>query len=312
MSRELVSVIIPVYNGEACVAQAIESVRAQSYDQWEMILVDDGSRDGSADICQNYAQDDGRIKYLHQENRGVAGARNRGIANTSGPLVAFLDCDDAWLPDKLAKQVPLLADEAVGLVYTSLYLKTGDELADPTGKKSFCQGDCFFEILKYNFIPNSTVLTRRSLLEQAGPFDERRELIGVEDKLMWLKIARQARVAAVPKPLMIYNYQGERVSTNQQAMLTGELLCLEEIAKIHPPADEREKRLFSQAYAAVYGHYGHNFFTLGDFAKARDCYAKSLATGGFNPRSLFYYAAALLPPGLVAAARGLKGRARAR
>jgi glycosyltransferase involved in cell wall biosynthesis len=308
MSRELVSVIIPVYNGEAFVAQAIESVLAQSHGRLELILVDDGSTDGSADICQTYVRQDQRVSYVHQENRGVAGARNSGIARSSGPLVAFLDCDDAWLPDKLAKQIPLFGDEAVGLVYTSLFLKNGDKITDATPHKTFCQGDCFSAILKYNFIPNSTVVTRRSLLETAGPFDERRELIGVEDKLMWLKIAKLARVALVKEPLMIYNYQGERVSTNQQAMLTGELLCLEEIARLHPPSSERERLDFSQAHSEVYRHYGHNFFTIGNFAKARDCYGKSLKTGGFKLKSLLYYGAALLPPGLISAARSLKGR----
>ncbi len=309
MQPGLVSVVVPVYNGEAFVTQAVDSVLAQTYAPWELILVDDGSSDRSGELCQSLAERHPGVRCLRQENQGPAAARNTGLSLCRGEFVAFLDCDDAWLPQKLARQMPLFTDPAVGLVYSSLFLRQGDRLVDKTPSKVFHHGRCFAEILKYNFIPNSTVVVRRTLLEQAGPFDQRRELVGTEDKLMWLKIARLAEIACVREPLMIYNYQGQGVSSNQQAMLTGELLCLQEIAGLYPPATPPERSQLRAAYAAVYRHYAHNFFTLGDMRSARRCYGLSMAHGDWSPRNLLYSAASLLPAGLIRAARSLKAKA---
>lgn len=303
----LVSVVIPVYNGEAFLPWAVESVLAQTYARWELVLVDDGSQDGSAAMCRAFADRHPRVRYLYQENQGPAAARNAGLALCRGEFAAFLDCDDAWLPQKLAQQMPLFADPEVGLVYTSIFLRQGQELIDKTPDKIFHRGRCFAEILKYNFIPNSSVVVRRSLLERTGPFDQRRELVGVEDKLMWLQIARLARIEYVKEPLVIYNYQGERVSSNQQAMLRSELLCLEEISRIYPPASDQDRRDLRAAYAAIHQHYAHNFFTLGDMARARRNYGRSLRAGGWNLSNLSYYGATFLPAGLIRAVRRAKG-----
>ncbi|MFS8117396.1 MAG: glycosyltransferase family 2 protein, partial [Microcoleus sp.] len=109
-----VSVIIPAYNGDRYIVQAVESVFAQTYTNWEIIVVDDGSTDETHQVLQPYLD---KIRYIYQENRGVAAARNRGIQEAKGEFIAFLDQDDFFLPDKLAAQIALFRQQpSLGIV----------------------------------------------------------------------------------------------------------------------------------------------------------------------------------------------------
>ena len=110
----LVSVILPVYNRAASVARAIDSVLAQTYEPLELIVVDDGSTDRTRDVVRQFAPG---VTLVEQEHAGAYAARNRGIAHARGELIAFIDSDDAWLPEKLARQVPLMSRDEVGLVF---------------------------------------------------------------------------------------------------------------------------------------------------------------------------------------------------
>src|SRR3989441_12309052 len=125
-----VSVVIPVYNGERYLADAIQSVRDQTYQNFEVIVVDDGSTDGSAEVAQSFGE---AIRYVHQANGGVCKARNTGMAVARGGYLAFLDQDDLWLPDKLATQVAYLdSHPEVGAVYCQCQVMGNTELrSDP-------------------------------------------------------------------------------------------------------------------------------------------------------------------------------------
>ena len=119
MSKDLVSVITPCYNGAAYVSQTIESVLSQTYPHWEMIVVDDGSKDSSAEIVRSYAEKDPRIILLQQENAGSAAARNNGIRNAKGRYLALLDADDLWEPDFLEEQIRFMGEHNAICVYGS-------------------------------------------------------------------------------------------------------------------------------------------------------------------------------------------------
>lgn len=110
MAMEKVSIVTPCYNGEKYVGETIESVIAQSYTNWEMLIVDDGSKDNSANVIQRYAEKDKRIKLLRQKNAGSAAARNNGIKNASGRYIALLDADDIWCPNFLEEQIKYLKE----------------------------------------------------------------------------------------------------------------------------------------------------------------------------------------------------------
>lgn len=119
MEKGLVSIITPVYNGARFVSETIESVLAQTYPQWEMIVVDDGSKDESAEIVRRYAERDHRITLLQQPNGGSASARNNGIRHAHGQYIALLDADDLWEPQFLTSQLALMREKDAVLVYAS-------------------------------------------------------------------------------------------------------------------------------------------------------------------------------------------------
>jgi glycosyltransferase involved in cell wall biosynthesis len=116
MQQELVSIITPMYNASRFVMQTIDSVLAQTYPHWEMIIVDDGSKDNSAEIIKQYVEKDARIKYLSQVNAGSAAARNNGIRNAEGRYIALLDADDLWEPEFLESQLQLMRERSAAVV----------------------------------------------------------------------------------------------------------------------------------------------------------------------------------------------------
>ena len=119
MVETLVSIITPCYNGSDYIAETIESVMAQSYSNWEMIVVDDGSKDSTASIVQNYVEKDARIKLIRQKNKGSAAARNNGIKSAKGRYIALLDSDDVWMPEFLEKQIAFMKEKNAVCVYCS-------------------------------------------------------------------------------------------------------------------------------------------------------------------------------------------------
>lgn len=156
----MASVIIPVYNGERYLAEAIESALAQTYQPMEVIVVDDGSTDGSGDIARSFEE----VRYIHQENQGVAAARNRALAAARGEFMTFLDADDIWLPRKLEVQIDyLLKHPECDLVFSHVEPFIDSEVALPSEILSQLLAD-----EKFNMI---TMATRISLFEQVGGFD---------------------------------------------------------------------------------------------------------------------------------------------
>ena len=119
MTTGLVSIITPCYNGEKYIAQTIDSVIAQTYKEWEMIIVDDGSKDGSADLVRKYMESEPRIKFIQQANAGSAAARNNGIRNCEGQYIALLDADDLWEPEFLEEQIKFMKEKNATCVYCS-------------------------------------------------------------------------------------------------------------------------------------------------------------------------------------------------
>lgn len=195
-----VSVIIPTYNRAPTLKRAIQSVLAQTYADFELLVVDDGSTDQTEDLVRRIG--DPRIRFIAQpRNMGVAAARNRGLAESRGALIAFLDSDDLWAPRKLARQVALFERSPlrVGLVYT------GVETMDEAGVRSVdtprLRGDAFTALLHGNAIHGggSNVMIRREAAEAAGGFDE--SLPAIEDYEYWLRIARFFHIDFAPETL---------------------------------------------------------------------------------------------------------------
>jgi glycosyltransferase involved in cell wall biosynthesis len=168
MNKPLVSIVVPVYNGERYLAAALHSILAQDYRPFEIIVVDDGSTDGSASIVRSLAQVHNEIRYLHQDNQGLAAALNRGIAAGRGELFAFLDADDLWVSDKLHIQVNhLLQHPHLGYTLTRMrwFLEPG---IDPPSWSRWRPDLLSEDLPGYGL---GTMLIRRSIFEQIGTFD---------------------------------------------------------------------------------------------------------------------------------------------
>jgi len=204
----LVSVVMPVYNAEAFLAESIESVLAQNYRHFELVVVDDGSTDRSAEIVNGFR--DGRIRYYRQQNGGVSKARNKGVQLSQAGLIAFLDSDDCWHPDKLEKQVNYLqSHNEVGGVYCWF------QVFSPGKPRRICVlhvNNNPYGIISdgYGLLPSATLL-RRDVFEKSGGFDE--EFVGseFEDLELTVRLSEIASFGCVSEPLTVYRSPERKV-----------------------------------------------------------------------------------------------------
>lgn len=210
-ANPLVSVILPTYNRAATLDRAVQSVLSQSYQNLELLLVDDGSTDETAAYVATLQ--DERLQYLQQEqNQGVAAARNAGIAAAKGQLIAFLDSDDAWMPDKLSRQVAQMqrAPKRVGLLYTGLVVEHADGKIETWRPQK--RGYVLGEMLQRNIVHygTSSTMIRAEAAEVVGGFDT--TWPANEDHDFWVRIARFYEFDFDPEPLAVYDLGG----TNQE------------------------------------------------------------------------------------------------
>ena len=197
--KPLVSVIIPTYNRGWILTEAIDSVLAQDYEDFELIVVDDGSTDNTPEILDAYGQD---IMVLRQANKGVSAARNRGIAEAGGQLVAFLDSDDFWLPRKLSRQVDFfkLNPDAVINQTEEIWIRNGARV-NPKDRHRKPSGMIFERSLGLCLISPSAVMIKKPLFDAVGVFDE--NLPACEDYDLWLRVSCRYPVHLIDTPLII-------------------------------------------------------------------------------------------------------------
>jgi glycosyltransferase involved in cell wall biosynthesis len=208
-----VSVIIAAYNAQSYIDETVRSVLAQTHPAVEIIVVDDGSTDGTIERLAAFGD---RIKLHQQANGGAAAARNAGARKATGEWIAFLDADDLWLPRKL--ECELMAADAP-LVYTNRY-NIGERGELPEVQSDVTQmleGDVFVELmLRGNFITSSSVMLRREVFEQLGGFYE--GLSRAEDYDMWLRVAERHPVRYCHEPLVRYRFHASGKSRNHGLM----------------------------------------------------------------------------------------------
>jgi len=208
-----VSVIIPVYNASRFIGETIKSVLSQTYKDFEIIVVDDGSTDNSADIVKSFG--DKKIILIKQKNRGVSAARNTGIKASTGKFIALLDHDDLWLPEKLEKQIPLLEKNPdVALVYSDVcYI---DARGNPVSwmLKQFepHRGYVLKELFITDFIPCLTAVFRKDVIEKIGFFNERYRY--AEEYELFLRMARFFQFDFVDEVLACYRVHQNNLSRN--------------------------------------------------------------------------------------------------
>jgi glycosyltransferase involved in cell wall biosynthesis len=239
-----VSVIIPALNAEAFLARAVRSVEAQTYSDYEIIVVDDGSTDATAKVAQSFKS----VRYFHQFNQYQAVARNRGLKEARGEMVAFLDADDEWLPEKLERQLAFMDERGSRISYTDTYYLKDDKrvrysrLAPPYEGQIL--NPLIDEWLDFCFITMNTVVAEKRLLEEVGGFDEAAPFYSFEDYGLWLQVALSgASFDYLDEPLAIYYRGHESDSSDSVVMLKRYVKALEYYSSHYAFSPEARRRL---------------------------------------------------------------------
>ena len=273
-----VSVVIPTYNRERLIGRSIKSVLNQTYQNFEIVIVDDSSTDNTKEVVKSF--NDERIRYVrHEENKGEAAARNTGIKIAKGQYIASQDSDDEWLPEKLAWQVELLknAPPEVGVVYTGFWkIKNNEKTYIPFSWVNQKDGDIHKELLKGNFIGSPVVLIRKDCFEKVGMFDEK--LFHLVDWEMWLRISKYYHFKYIDEPLVLAHYHSANVSADQTAFIKAQKLILEKYFEDF----SRDKKLLVTYYLYI----GSLLISNKETKKGRRYLIKALKVSPINVKSL--------------------------
>jgi glycosyltransferase involved in cell wall biosynthesis len=336
-----VSVIMPTYNRAGYIKDAIESVLNQTYNNFELIIVDDGSQDNTEEVISPYLTRDSRIRYIKQANAGAATARNRGLSMRNGNLVAFIDSDDIWESDKLGIQVSIMdALPEAGIVCSDFSAVKNNSLIERSHIRSYFSvlndysldyhdvfshqldqkiegldnndkvywGNVFATMLFGNIILTSTCLCRSAVFETAGGFDP--SFRTLEDYDLYLKITRTFPVALVTKPLIRYQYSENQLSGEEYF---GQL-CLNLINIFNKNVDaiddadflQKNKKKLKKHLGKYQAQQGYFHFSREELHKAAQCYRQSIQNDPGNCQSYIYLFFSLMPVAISRFIRKLK------
>lgn len=280
-----VAVVIPAYNASPFLENAIASVRGQTLapERLEVVVVDDVSTDGTPELVEGLG-----IRCIRQpQNGGPASARNRGVKETTAPWIAFLDADDAFLPDKLERQLALLSrGDVVGCCSNAWVIRDGRR-EHPKNTADVPATLTFRTLLQQNPIICSTVTVRRDAFDAAGGFDEDRTLIATEDYDLWLRLARIGRLAYVAAPLAEYRVHAASLSDTSRFLAGSDRIMdrVEERWGREPGVSElaRRRRQAARVDAA------YDLARAGHGKQARQLLreARALGGGGWKARKVW-------------------------
>jgi teichuronic acid biosynthesis glycosyltransferase TuaG len=238
-----VSVIIPAYNAEAFLGRAIRSVDAQTFRDFEIVVIDDGSTDGTAEVAQGFAG----LRYVRGSHGGEAAARNRGLAEATGELVAFVDADDEWLPEKLTRQLAFMEKAGSSFSYTDSYVVRGERRQRYSALAQPHHGQILAPLiddwLDQAFLLPTEVVASRALLQSVGGFEDGLPTPGHVDYGLWLKLAlRGTRFDYLDEPLALWYRGHESVSSDAVEMVERYRIALEYFStKYDFPVEARER-----------------------------------------------------------------------
>jgi glycosyltransferase involved in cell wall biosynthesis len=243
----LISVIIPVYNGEKMIRETIDSVLNQTFPDFELLVINDGSTDSTLEVLQTIQ--DRRLKVFSYPNAGQPVSRNRGIGKAVGEYISFIDADDLWTPDKLEAQLRVLQEnpEAAVAYSWSDCIDESSQFFRQGGHLSI-NGDVYQNLLVVNFLENgSNPLIRRQALMEVGGFDE--SLSNAHDWDMWLRLAAHYHFIAVPSTQILYRVSPNSMSSNVWGMEASSLRVLEQAFNKAPiSVDHLKSKSFGNLY----------------------------------------------------------------
>jgi glycosyltransferase involved in cell wall biosynthesis len=280
-----VSVVIPTHRRPMLLAAAIRSVLAQSFQDFEIVVVDDASRDNTEDVVRAFG--DPRIRYIaHRTNWRVGAARNTGVLNSRAPLIAFLDDDDEWLPEKLERQIALLdrCAPVTGIVYTGfqkIERSSGEVLSTVTPSK---EGHILHELCLVNCVGTaSTVLLRRECFDEVGLFDE-----GIdfgEEYDMWIRIARSFDFRYIAEPLVRYSVHDNRLSRSYGTIVRGLEAQLRKYANFFS--------IYPDGVSRRYLTLGSMYCRMGQVGRGRAAFRRAIRARPTNVKNYLYWGLSL-------------------
>lgn len=306
--RPKVSIVMPVLNGERFISEAIESIAAQTYQNLQLIVVDDGSTDSTPEIVDRFRPRI-EIQYVkHPSPQGIAPSMNDGLRHATGDMIAFLDHDDTWLPRFLETQVSYLEQHPeVGMVHSDFQTVDVDgrileASAERCRGRKRPSGQVFRELFLDSFIVGNSVLIRRECFERVGMFDES---LRWGDYHLWMRIARHFRVDYTPEVLTSYRQHATQSTRTPKGKRPDEdPVALQALRKIlaEYPELRREfgSKLINRRIASFYFDLAYAWYWKGELASARVCARRALALWPGNGRYLALFAATLVPAGRAA------------
>jgi len=289
-----VSVILPCYNGARWISQAIKSVLAQTYKDFELLVIDDGSTDNSREIVSSYLHD-GRVRYIYQENRGFSGAINRGIKESKGDFIGFIGQDDLWLPYKLELQMRYFSKHRnVDLVHSSYFVIDSEGrvigirnvgIPNVSSKRELIE-----ELFLRNFIGFETVLVKKRCFDEVGFFDER--MVGFSDHDMWIRIAGKFNICGyIRKPLVKKRIHESQLSKVRMGdVFKDEFLLVKKAVDQYPFL----KRIERKKLASLYYAWGISLLQKGNIEDAKRKFLKSIMYQPWKVKSIIAYITPLL------------------
>ena len=305
MKKPLVSVIIPAYNSASYIEEALNSIFDQTFKDFEVIVVDDGSTDTTKRILEKYGE---RIRYYYQKNGGPASARNHGIREAHGQYIAFLDADDLWLPTKLEKQLALFQrNEQLGMVTTGAcsFDEKGVYGYSTNKRKTLMTGDIARNIFLHSNIGTPTVLVRKEVFDTIGLFEE--NIRQGEDDNMWIRIAANYEVELIDEALIKVRNHPQRMTLNKEELLESvqaniQLLKTRYGEKVKSKIAEAIPQKISYIQFAI----GYGYYESGNYSKARRAFAKGAYNWIWYWKNPLYLLLTLIPSGLISPLKSLK------
>lgn len=291
----IVSVVIPCFNHEKYIGECLDSVLNQTHSDFEVIVIDDGSTDGTPQIVRSYGS---RVKYIWQKNKGPSSARNLGIRTSQAEFIAFQDADDIWLPEKLELQVEFLEENPdLAWVYSDMCTFNDQQILQTSwfSERPTQQGKVFEKLISNNFVPTITVIAKKSVILEVGGFDE--SLRSCEDKDLWLRLALKYPLGKLDRVLAKRRFHSNNLCRDNQLLFSSEIEVMQKMKRL-VSSPSIQKRLESRL-SKLYFELGYFFFARNNLTQAREFFRRSNLDRNLNFRTQLYFYSTFLDPRLI-------------
>ncbi|MFO1257175.1 MAG: glycosyltransferase [Gammaproteobacteria bacterium] len=282
-ANQLISIIMPCYNAQKTLPETLNSIPRQSYSNWELIAIDDGSKDKTLKLLNDFRDRyPKQVKIISHPNQGQVKSKNRGLEIAQGSFIAFMDADDLWHPQKLNSQLTYMLEHAeIGLCYTNgEYIDEASNHTGPIGINPRLSGQCLHEFLMGNAIVASSVMIKKEIISQVGYFDE--SLTACENWELWTRISSISEIGVIDESLVYYRRHSHNMSHNIEKMKRNRILVIQknrhQYKSLFTDMGKRTKLALYRAYE----FFGENALWHLDIDEARRNLFKALR---YQPRA---------------------------